>query len=350
MTPLERVEAALRWQPVDHVPFTVYERKLPTCATERQLRNDGLCIVDRRISYGGGHQGITTETYGYVEDGKGLTRRVYHTPAGDLTSVVQPMGYTTWTHEHLFKGPEDYEPLLYLIESTSYSAAYEAFRKVQQDWRQDAFVRDGAPNIPIQTLISGYMGTMTFSYEWIDRRDDVLRLINALHRSFIDACKLIAEGPGVAVNLGGNHTPDILGRANFEQYVVEVWEEACSILQAGGKLVGSHLDDDNAHWADLVAASSLDYVEAVTPAPDCDMTMAECRAAWPDKVLWINFPSSLHLKDAEFIAETTRELIAASGDGRGVLIGVTEDVPPNRWEESYTTILATCREAGPRPL
>jgi len=28
----------------------------------------------------------------------------------------------------------------------------------------------------------------------------------------------------------------------------------------------------------------LDYIEAFTPAPDTDMTLAAARKAWPDKV------------------------------------------------------------------
>lgn len=349
MTPLERVEAALRWEPVDFIPFTVYERKLPMCGLERRLRNDGLCIVDRYGGYGGGRGGVTTESQTYSENGKRLTRTIYHTPAGDLTTVQEPMGFTTWTHEHLFKSADDYDALLCLIETAEYRPAPEPLVEAGRRWAGDAFVRGGTPNIPIQTLISHYMGTMTFGYEWIDHQDQVVRMIDALHRPFIEACHALTEVPVMAVNLGGNHTPSILGRERFEKYVVECWEEACAIMQPAGILVGSHMDDNNKHWADLIAASSLDYLEAVTPAPDCDMTLAECREAWPDKVLWINFPSSVHLSSNEVIAETTRQLIAESGDGRGFLIGITEDVPPHRWEESFETILATCRACGPRP-
>ncbi len=42
-TPRERVEAALRWEDVDHVPFTVYECMLPQCAAD--FRSDAAVPV-----------------------------------------------------------------------------------------------------------------------------------------------------------------------------------------------------------------------------------------------------------------------------------------------------------------
>jgi len=45
MTPKQRVEAALKGQPVDKVPFTCYHFLMFTGEVERQLRNRGLCYI-----------------------------------------------------------------------------------------------------------------------------------------------------------------------------------------------------------------------------------------------------------------------------------------------------------------
>ncbi|MCM8824647.1 MAG: hypothetical protein NC937_00635, partial [Candidatus Omnitrophica bacterium] len=47
MTPRKRVEAVLKGEKIDKIPFTIYESKIPQCSVERQLRNEGLCIVNR---------------------------------------------------------------------------------------------------------------------------------------------------------------------------------------------------------------------------------------------------------------------------------------------------------------
>ena len=49
MTPREQVERVLSGERVLRVPFTVYECMIPQCTAEREMRNDGLCIVKRDV-------------------------------------------------------------------------------------------------------------------------------------------------------------------------------------------------------------------------------------------------------------------------------------------------------------
>src|SRR5690606_10562187 len=103
--------------------------------------------------------------------------------------------------------------------------------------------------------------------------------------------------------------------------------------------VGCHFDDHCRLLADLIGQTDLDYIEAFTPAPDTDMTLAEARAAWPNKVLWINFPSSLHLRDDDQVRQRTAALIDEAGRAEGLLIGITEDIPARRWQGSCRAIM-----------
>ncbi len=47
LTPAERTRRMLLGQSVDKIPFKVYENKVYYGKAERQLRNDGMCIVQR---------------------------------------------------------------------------------------------------------------------------------------------------------------------------------------------------------------------------------------------------------------------------------------------------------------
>ncbi|PIV54987.1 hypothetical protein COS16_08685, partial [Candidatus Desantisbacteria bacterium CG02_land_8_20_14_3_00_49_13] len=67
----------------------------------------------------------------------------------------------------------------------------------------------------------------------------------------------------------------------------------------------------------------------------------EALDAWPDKILWINFPSSVHLQNAEKIRQKTLEIIEQAKPGNRLIVGITEDVPEDRWQESFTVILET---------
>ncbi len=101
---------------------------------------------------------------------------------------------------------------------------------------------------------------------------------------------------------------------------------------------------------EVVAQSPVDIIEAFNPKPDGDVSVAEARAAWPDKVLSINFPSSVHLSEPERIRAVTLDLLRQAAPGASFLIGITENVPAHRMVESYTTIAQTLNQFGRCPI
>jgi hypothetical protein len=68
------------------------------------------------------------------------------------------------------------------------------------------------------------------------------------------------------------------------------------------------------------------------------MSLEEALEAWPDKVIWINFPSSLHLASLERIREETRRYMELWRSTNRVIVGITEDVPAHRWQENFLAI------------
>jgi hypothetical protein len=129
-------------------------------------------------------------------------------------------------------------------------------------------------------------------------------------------------------------------------YVAPCWNAFADRLHERGKRLGDHLDANNLLIMDVVRASHLDFVEAFTPPPDCNVSVGQARAAWPGKRLWINFPSSVHIQSEETIREATLEIVHQAGDRKGFLMGVTEDVPAEHIERSVTAILNTLRECA----
>ena len=174
--------------------------------------------------------------------------------------------------------------------------------------------------------------------EWSDNRDEILRLVDALTAKRREIYPICAESPALAFNYGGNVTPEIIGLERFEKYYVPHYNEAAEILHQKGKLIGVHFDANCRVIAKAIAATDLDYIEAFTPAPDTDMTLAEARRAWPEKVLWINFPSSVHLASLEKIRQTTQDLLDQAGSCENFIMGITEDVPEDRWRTNLLEI------------
>lgn len=341
LTARERVEIALRGGHSDKVPFTMYEGKLPACTAEREMRNRGLCIVERSVPALKTHcpnVKITKEVF--YEDGKEMVRTFYETPSGTLSTLDEPIGFTTWHHEKMFKSPEDYKAILFLIEDESYEPNYEAFALAQKLGGDDLIMRASMGSEPLQKLISSQIMKMeTFCMEWMDNRDEVLKLYDAYVEKRRQVYPIVAQSPALHANYGGNVTPEVVGLENFEKYYVPHYNEAAEVMHEHGKLIGCHFDANCRLLSEAIAGTGLDFVEAFTAAPDTDMTLAEARSAWPDKVLWLNFPSSVHLKTDEEVEQATVALLNELDSVDGLIMGITEKIPDNRLRNSTRAIM-----------
>ena len=340
-TPREQVERALRGEPLPHVPFTMYESKIPQCTTERELRNRGLCIVQRDVPVHKVHRpNVKVTQQVYWEGERCFTRTFYETPVGTLSTLGEDAGFTTWWHERMFKGPDDYAALRFLIDDEVYEPTYDTFRRAEEAFGPDAIFRASFGLEPLQALISGsYLRMQDFCIEWMDRRDEILALYAILVEKRRQLYPIIAASPVGHANYGGNVVPAVIGPHVFEQYYVEHYNEAAEIMHRHGKLIGCHFDADSRLIAEAIASTDLDYIEAFSPAPDTDMTLAEARAAWPGKVLWLNFPSSVHLRNDAEVEAFTVDLLDELDNCRGVIMGITEDIPEGRWQDSCRAIM-----------
>jgi len=350
MTPRERVERILLKQGGDRVPFTIYEGLMPRSTVERQLRDKGLCLVAGLGVFKSHIPNVKEHSEGFYVDGVFHERWHWETPFGNLDSLRVPKGFTSWTKEKMFKSKEDYRAVAFLIKDKVYEKMYEDFQKEEERKGSDYICRTGIGYEPMQELIYGIMGVETFCVEWAERQDEVLKLHDLLVEDRRRICRIVAESPALHANYGGNVSPEIIGLERFRKYFVPTYNEAAEIFHKQGKLIGVHLDANNRLLAPEVAKTELDYIEAFTPPPDCDLSVKEALEAWPEKILWINFPSSVHCSGEETIRETTEEILKQAGSGERLIVGVTEDIPADHYRKSMTTISNVLIEKGRLPL
>jgi hypothetical protein len=126
--------------------------------------------------------------------------------------------------------------------------------------------------------------------------------------------------------------------------VLPCWQEFSDKLMNENKKLGVHLDAENRLIMEIVGDSTLYFIEALTPPPDCSISVAEARETWPDKKIWINFPSSIHVSSEKRIRQVTQEIMEQAGQRDGFLMGVTEDIPAQHMIRSLSVILETIGE------
>ena len=324
MTPRARVEAALRGEMPDKVPFTVYERKIPQCTIERQLRNEGLCIVVRTVPVVRTiTPNVTAESHIFHEEGVCYTRTIYHTPVGDLSTLTRPAGFTSWHVEKIFRRPMiTAAPLP--NQDRQYLPNYAASGTGPgRFWRGWLF-----PGAVGSTPFEDHDhddGGETFAIEWVERRDEIMKLYDALVEKLRSLYPLLADSPALAFNYGGNETADVMGRERFEKYVAPHYDEAAEVStrrQAPGRAPRGNnrvTGQTSSPGPDSTMSS------AFTPAPDTDMSMADARRCGRTKSS--GSTTSSYLSSIETIEEVTRQILRDAAPGDRLLVGITEDVP-----------------------
>ena len=354
MTTRQRIEAVLRGELPDRVPMTIYYSMLPRSQIERELRNRGLGFSWRTGVVGWEYPNCSVESHSYSNKDGSFSRTTWRTPVGEVYSISRQGGAlsygTSWTVEWPVKSRDDYRVMEFIANDAKPVPAYDGFLETQRLVGEDGYVLSHVGYSPLMEMIVGLIGFDQFSFHMADHADAFWSLYDMLSRKMRRSYPLFAKSPAHVVLYGGNVHPEVMGLERFEKYVLPRYEELAALLHEEGKLLGVHLDADNQLFKHAVAKSGIDVVEAFTPPPDCDLSVREAREVWPRKILWINFPSSLHLASPEVIRGTTEQLLLEAAPGDRFIIGVTEDIPADRWAVSLNEILEVVEQKGNTPI
>ena len=116
----------------------------------------------------------------------------------------------------------------------------------------------------------------------------------------------------------------------FRKYFVPWFQEICQFLHAHGCLATTHLDGEMRRLNPLFHETGIDIAEAITPAPQTQVTMREFREQLGDEVtIWGGIPSILFepmYSDEEFDAYV-KNLFQEMAPGYRFIVGMGDNVP-----------------------
>ena len=344
----ERILATLNWDEPDMVPLTVYDWMLPRGEKGRRLRESGVGLVLRPPAHRVEHREVEIISKEYWENGRNFIRKTIHTPVGDVWQTLEPdkSGYEPnfWIKEHFIKGPEDYRVMEFYVQDAVYHDNVEYIREANRRIGGDGLVYVRVAKVPIQEMLYQMMGMERFSFDYYQQRDLFDSLHNTMLKRYEELFAFAVEAPVELLLFGDNITSDVVGEERYRNYCMPVYKRLKSLAGGAGKKLGVHMDGRLARLTEAIAESEFDIVEALTPPPMGDISVKEAREVWPDKALWINFTSSVHLEKSEVIEAHTRQLLEEAGSKRGFAIGVTEDAPFEDLERSLAVIANVLRD------
>lgn len=357
MTPRERVLTLLRGNLPDKIPFTHCDRHFPRGQVEREARNRGLALLCYRPCFveSMSNVEVITKTEGNI-----LTR-TYRTQVGNITERLKfGVGYNQARYgrdwkgmqprrvEYAVKKPEDYDVLRFIVENTHYEPYYYPIEDQTKRLGNDGIVVASLLYSPFQRLLIQWVGPRLYIH--LTKQEEMIDEICGMlgKRYETELFPIAADSPSEVVLYGDNIDSILISPSVFERYHLPSYAKCARILHSRGKLLDVHMDGRLKDIAGLIKRSEVDIVEAFTLPPMGDLPINEALSMWGDKIIWINFPSSVStLMGPEDVKKYLVEQLELMIPGeRLLLIASTENYLP----EENVMAMAGIMEKATLPL
>ncbi|UCD73446.1 MAG: hypothetical protein JSW01_02035 [Candidatus Bathyarchaeota archaeon] len=321
---------------------------------EREVRNRGLGLLCYRPCFveSVSKVEVTTKTEGDI-----LTR-TYTTPVGSITERLKfGVGYGQGRYgrdwkgmqprriEFAVKNTEDYDVLKFIIENTHYEPYYFAIEDQQKRLGDDGIVVARIGYSPFQRLLIQWVGPRLYIHHARQRE-----LVDAVYSILEERCEaelfpIAADSPTEVVLYGDNIDGVLVSPQIFEEYHLPSYTKCAEMLHAKGKLLDVHMDGRLKNISSLIANSDIDIVEAFTPPPMGDFSIEEALSMWKEKILWVNFPSSVSVlmgpSDVKkYLVEQLKLMIPGA---RLLIIASTENYLPEENLRVMTEVMQRAR-------
>jgi hypothetical protein len=343
MTIHERLEAFWSGERPDRIPYTIYQNEW------RHTRDDpaweamyqaGLGVTWHMSPFREETRDVESKTAVETRNGTEIRRQILKTSSGE----IQQTWANGWHDEYLLKTAEDYRVMTEIVRNTTIIPQHEAVAAKTDEIRPYGILLLGIGRTPLQRILVDFAGLENFAYHLLDYEAEVMELYDALLEQFRQKTRITAKAPGRFVSNLENFTSDSLGPRRYEKYLLPVYEECFPVLRDAGKIVGCHYDGRTACCRELIAKSPMDLIESLTEPNEGDLTLAEARAAWPDKLFWCNIRVGDYELPPEKLRAKVLELVAqGSVGGRRLAFEVSEQYPAN-WRESMPVVLEALHE------
>ena len=340
MTLRDRLLTTLRGGVTDRIPWNIYSWLLPTISNGADLQPHGLGLMDAKRIFRSVYDGVTMRDERQRVNGLPVTTTTIETPRGALTQVstIEPNYGSVWIRKHFITGIEDYAAAEYLFSHTRFGPDYAPWRVANAAMGDAGIVIGEIMPVPIVYLMVSWMGAERMVEGIYDYPDRFAALIAILNEHYQQQVELAAASPAEVIWFPDNVTASIISPRLFAQYCAPVYARAMPVMRRAHKIPISHYDGSIRPLLHALAQTDLPVIEAFTPPPMGDVTVAEAKVAWPDKVVWVNVPGNLFLETPDVTEAYILRLLEHGAPGGRLVIGCTEEFPVAESKETFTAV------------
>ncbi len=200
---------------------------------------------------------------------------------------------------------------------------------------------------PMHLILHNLTAMDTFWFLYVDEREALERLATAIDRVYRATLEATLACAAKVFYWGSNYDQRVTHPPFFKTALLPWLTHAAEQAHAADKLLLTHADGDNGPLLELFAAARVDVLESVCTEPMIPIRMDALRQRTGEHcALWGGIPSVVLLPDQYTDTAFNRfldDFFAQLGDGRKLVLGVSDNVPPDADLGRLETIQARCQ-------
>lgn len=348
MSMRERLLAVIQGRPHDRVPFIIYDMMLPLEDLYSVLRPDQIGLLRWTAVHRVEHPNCRFEIEPFHADGLRWERKTLRTPKGSIVeeTAFEPAYDSGSIRKHYVQRAEDYEVLWAYLEDCVILPDYARYHRDQAELGDRGLPLVAVERTAWQQLWVQWVGLETLGYHSVDYPERVQHTIELLEARQRLLFEIAYRSPAPFVDFPDNLTAPAIGPRRFRKYCAPMYDELGGMLEERGALAFCHMDGElKPLWKDI-AACKIRGLDSFSPLPDNNTSVAEAMRMWPEKRLFVNFPSSVHLLPPDSIREHADAMLVGAGHSGRLEIQISENVPHGVWRCSLPIIAQAIQDFG----
>ena len=274
------------------------------------------------------------------------TIETWDTPLGVLTRVhmYDEVGYSSAIKEFPIKAPEDFKILRYLLEDEEWYFDYETYEKDLEKVGNRGIAQFYFRRSPFQALMIDWMGVEKAILLMISDPQTLDEYLEFSEKADDKIYEVILNSPVKILNLGENIDVRFDSPSIFEKYLFPYYNKRIKQIHEAGKFVHIHVDGNFKQLLPYLKNMNVDGFEALTPAPQGDVTIEEIKENLCDFVLLDGIPAVYLLSHYSFdqLWNCTEKLVELFHPR--LILGISDEVPPDTEFERLKLLSEKIRE------
>jgi len=347
----DRILAVVRGEEHDRVPFVQYNGiAAPNEEIWSVIGRENMGLIQWSSVHSANCPNCRFDYEDIERNGRPGQRVTMHTPGGTLFEerFFEPTYGTASISKHFITVPEDYRAFMAYLRDMVITPNAGQFLADQA-----AMGEDGVPMVAVQRTAFQQLWILWVSLEDLcihmvdcpEVMDECIALLDDIQRRTFEVVRqVVDEAPVPFVNIPDNITAPAIGKTYFDRYCVPRYNELADMLTDKNVPIFVHMDGDLKPIWDSIGASKVMGLDSFSPPPDNDTSVVDARSMWPEKRLFLNFPSSVHLASPEEIYATTTQILEEDAGSGRLQVQISENVPRGVWRRSYPEIVRAIRD------